>query len=485
MPLWPVGAAVIASFVEGAIYLSSVTAALTGAYFAGRKTRGIAAPAPTESEVKKVVNETVKVLLNLTKSGNILQGKKDILKVLEANTTGNQTFDENLVVAAYNETITIKNLTFFQQSLKVVEDMFWYVWPNPLKADSVLPGAKNSLTKKILNYFLSHFFTKSQKRLLIGAPGAGPKEESFFRWFFQDNLNTTSTLEYGAGVENNPSFPPGSTIKSTLGTTGRSLLTSSILILFIVSLVLLMLPFIFDQVVNLYEWLTTQSPRIKNIQSTFFGKFFKSFEQHQLQKVEQEAEIQNIEAAEILEEAVEKVEEAKEDLRASLVKEKQEEQQQQGINDDEKLAKVRAEAQAARARAEVAEALARESVKNAQQAQAVAREVHVVISQLEPKATFYEPAPIPINRYLSPTLRSRRAATGRFNIKSFPLRKRRSPSVVRRPSPSVKRRSPSVKRRLPSVKRRSPSVKRRLPSVKRRSPSVKRRKSKSVKFRRT
>ena len=474
MPVFPVGAAVIASFVEGAIYLSSVTAALTGAYFAGRKTRGIAALAPTEAEVKKVVNETVKVLLNLTKSGNVLQGKKDLLQVLKANTTGNQTFDENLVVAAYNETITIKNLTFFQQSLKVVEDMFWYLWPNPLTAadNSVLPGAKNSLTKKILNY-LSHFFTKSQKRLLIGAPGAGPKEESFFRWFFQDNLNTTSTLEYGAGVENNPSFPPGSTIKST----GRSLLTSSILILFIVSLVLLMLPFIFDQVVNLYEWLTTQSPTIKNKQSTFFGKFFKSFEQDQLQKVEQEAEIQNIEAAEILEEAVEKVEEAKEDLRASLVKEKEEEQQQHIINDDEKLAKVRAEAQAARARAEVAEALARESVKNAQQAQAVAREVHVVISQLEPKATFYEPAPIPINRYLSPILRSRRE---RFNIKSFPLRKRRSPSVVRRRSPSsvVRRRSPSVKRRLPSVKRRSPSVKKR-------TPIVKRRKSKSVKFRRT
>jgi hypothetical protein len=451
--IYAVGAAV-ASFVEGAIYLSCVTSALVGAYFVGRKTRGIAAP-PTESEVKKVVNETVKVLLNLTKSGNILQGKKDILKVLEANTTGNQTFDENLVVAAYNETITIKNLTLFQQSLKVVEDMFWYVWPNPLKAadNSVLPGAKNSLTKKILNY-LSHFFTKSQKRLLIGAPGAGPKEESFFRWFFQDNLNTTSTLEYGAGVENNPSFPPGSTIKSTLGTTGRSLLTSSILILFIVSLVLLILPFIFDQVVNLYEWLTTQSPTIKNKQSTFFGKFFKSFEQNQLKKVVQEAEIQSIEAEEFLEEAIEKVEEAKEDLRASLAKEKQEEKQQQGINDDENLAKVRAEAQAARARAEVAEALARESVKNAQQAQAVAREVHVVISQIQPRATFYEPAPI--NRYISPTLRSRRAATGRFKS---PIRNRRSPYVVRR------RKSPSVRRR--------------------KTPSVRRRKSKSVKRRRT
>jgi len=485
MPLLPVGAYIIAQFIKGAAVLSGAASLLTGAYFAGRMTKGIAAPAPapTESEVKKVVNETVKVLLNLTKSGNILQGKKDLLQVLKANTTENQTFDENLVVAAYNQTITSQNLTLFQQALKVIENTFWYIFPNPLKAtdeSSLLPGAKNSLTK----YFLS-FFTKSQKRLLLGAPGPqeapAQEQQSFFRWFFQDNLNTTS--EDGAGVENNPSFPQGTTGRSptlgttgrspTLGTTGRSFFWSSIVIIFIVSLVLLMLPFIFDHIRNLYEWLTTQSPTIKNKQSTFFGKFFKSVEQNQLKKFDQEAEIQNIEAEEFSEEAIEKAEEAKEELRASLAQQKQEEQEQEERhNDDERLAKVRAEAQAARVRAEVAEALARESVKNAQQAQAVAREVHVVISQLEPreppKASFYEPPQM--NRYISPILRSRLGAQ-RGAHRGLVKRKSPSPLTRRRSPPSVRRKMISA-RRL-SAKRRTPSAARRKTHNARRKPKSK------------
>lgn len=474
MPLLPVGALIIAQFIEGAAVLSGAASLLTGAYFAGRMTKAITAPAPapTESEVKQVVNETVKVLLNLTKSGNILQGKKDLLQVLKANTTENQTFDENLVVAAYNQTITSQNLTLFQQVLKVIENTFWYVFPNPLKAtdeSSLLPGAKNSLTK----YFLS-FFTKSQKRLLLGAPGPqeapAQEQQSFFRWFFQDNLNTT--LEDGAGVENNPSSPQGTIIKSTLGTTGRSFFWSSIVIIFIVSLVLLMLPFIFDHIRNLYEWLTTQSPTIKNKQSTFFGKFFKSVEQNQLKKFDQEAEIQNIEAEEFSEEAIEKAEEAKEELRASLAQQKQEEQEQEERHNDERLAKVRAEAQAARVRAEVAEDLARESVKNAQQAQAVAREVHVVISQLEPreppKASFYEPPQM--NRYISPILRSRLGAQ-RGAHRGLVKRKSPSPLTRRRSPPSVRRKMISA-RRL-SAKRRTPSSARRKTQNARRKPKSK------------
>ena len=289
-----------------------------------------------------------------------------------------------------------------------------------------------------------------------------------------------------AGVENNSSFPQGIIQPTTLGTTGRSFFWSSIVIIFIVSLVLLMLPFIFDHMRNLYEWLTTQSPTIKNKQSTFFGKFFKSVEQNQLKKFDQEAEIQNIEAEEFSEEAIEKAEEAKEELRASLAQQKQEEQEQEQEErrNDERLAKVRAEAQAARVRAEVAEALARESVNNAQQAQAVAREVHVVISQLEPreppKATFYEPAQI--NRYISPISRSRLGAQrGAQRGANRGLVKRKSPSpLTRRRSPSVRRKTPSARRKMisarrPSAKRRTPSAGRRKTQRKPKSKSLRRR----------
>ena len=133
---------------------------------------------------------------------------------------------------------------------------------------------------------------------------------------------------------------------------------------------------------------------------------------------------------------------------------------------------IRAEAQAARVRAEVAEDLARESVKNAQQAQAVAREVHVVISQLEPreppKASFYEPPQM--NRYISPILRSRLGAQ-RGAHRGLVKRKSPSPLTRRRSPPSVRRKMISA-RRL-SAKRRTPSSARRKTQNARRKPKSK------------